>query len=1129
MLLRIIDLGIEGCSESKIDIVLEFDGGRRNFSVDGFTSPQTENFRKALDWYYTDYPGMAMFCNDDRGVSEKIITNGGYAGDEILGEDFQLLEMMQVIDQRGWSGLQVRIESAGTVFFQEMWESLILHESRYVLSTQVQSFVRKCIFPGHDRDYPELRYGLAVDNTSNIGAAALLGSGGCVETDTVEQLEKRSHRPLRVLYVVSRPDDIQVELGGSNAIAAAIDAKLSGGAIDYEVHCLVDRDALLARIADNEFPIHVLHYDGPVMLGKGGVALPVQSAVSNESWIQVAELARVLCENNVALMNVDARTYLEDGSRTLAQKGLAMLAREAQSAGLGNIVGLGNVGHSWISETCFLELYRQLAAGRELGLAVVEARKALQSSLECTTTSVKPFSLHLWPLLVHYSQQEVYFFDSPQALSPPIEGAFVKVLSDKLFGFEPTLLPPVVHHCSDGPLLNLSTADLEGKAAAVEGSPGSGKSLIAHLYCAFQVLKGEIDYAFRFNYRDDFFSAGDIQSMLSPILEVQKGENDKLRKALAHLRCCFVIDELTFTSTFGRSQSDLEDLRVLLQDLLSQGHTLLLIGEESGIFHDLAVLEVTVPSLSSIEQTILASNELRVLDLKDDRLEEISGSESWRSFLSALGGNPWMIKKAVPLLESMSATELTEELRRNVAPVEAGSALERFYEWQWSLLEPCWQRLLLFCSGTKNLLLEMLVVASEQQNGFDLARKFLTLLGGEGVRISDGLTIITQAGFISSMPHGRIVDARCLGFLESMRDTCLSGVDAENAEVYFSKIVCEGIRILSQHVVHSPNVSITNNLVLNRRHWVRHFESLWFSGDYRGFMQAKNAFEQLLQQLQLDAEIKHWYLDLLDRSPLPMVSMEDEEYSICWLAIGTSCLGLEGAKSASVDKAVDFWQAWFAALPEFVPEEKLRVFHQAVNFLQRYYQVSGRWMDALGVSERALHAYLRQAAWMKAAAALKSMSKSHTLLNQPKQAKACEDRFAEEIPAEKLPATYRFQCLLDFLLARVERGDMDAALYLLYQLRSQSKADEMDDVLDGVEADIRFKQGHYEDALPYYCRTWSKLVTARHPGLSQNLEQLKQRLLEFEKAMGSDAFQHCFDLEAPEGTIYPKDYVSTLH
>ena len=175
MLLRVIDLrgGPEEEKDADIKIVLYKDSVTMDLQEKPFTSayypsPLSENFRATLEWYFKDYLQETQAQGMDKEVVAKLILLGQHMGDNLLGEDHELIKVKELIEEDGFENLEVHVTSSNPDFFRELWELSVLPESKYMLSSVSKSFVRQITSPNNCLLDTEVNFDLSTDSPLKI-------------------------------------------------------------------------------------------------------------------------------------------------------------------------------------------------------------------------------------------------------------------------------------------------------------------------------------------------------------------------------------------------------------------------------------------------------------------------------------------------------------------------------------------------------------------------------------------------------------------------------------------------------------------------------------------------------------------------------------------------------------------------------------------------------------------------------------------------------------------------------------------------------------------------------------------------------------------------------------------------
>ena len=1059
MLLRIIDQPSH--QNTKIRVVIEAGCESEDFLIESYNSPIGRGFTETLTWYFKDYLQHFEDNTTDRGIGEKIIKFGQYIGDELLGEDHQLIKLKNRMEAIGYENINVQIESARVEFFKEWWEICILFESQYVLSTVTGSYVRRFLLESNRANFPELNYQLKVKHELQDNLKTFSPFG--MEPEKNES--QSEYQPLQSLYILSRPKTLNVALKSSNIISRSLATLASGGAINYELHQYITWEKLQSLFTNINRQLHVVHYDGPVVIENGEPHIVLENNENNDATktsilVSVSEFSRALATNKIGCLFLDANTYLENDTSVSAAEGLALVALHSHQQGVGNIIGLTHITDPWTSGNCFDVVYNEITKGHSLEQAIVEARKTLQTNIENSLLTTQPIPFHSWPLLSHYSLQSVRFFSAP--VIEDTDKA-KNITQNKLFGFKSNLLPPLLQHVGDSQLVRVIEQLINptnfNKTVSILGKTGSGKSQAAHLISLYLVQKHIIDFGFYFSFTKDLYTSKDILEMISPVLKLSDSDYntniEEVRKKLPSLKCCFVLDDIS-TEVLNKNPSDKNSIELVnnlydfLIEIAAQGHVIILVGDLPAELNNLANQKIEIMPLEIIEQKIIAIDLIHQTDMIGTTETRIH----WLSFLGAMNGNPWLIKKTVPLIKSSSMSDLASQIQELHKNTLNKSIKVCFYQWQWNNLKPIWQRWLSLLAGTPGLLIEMVALAADQKS-FRPAEALFELLGGHNEKFSDGLDLLESSGFLSRYPHGRLIDTDCLDFLLTLKTACFVGIDDEQCNVYFSQIVCEGVRVLAEHLIKNPNPSISNNLLINRRQWAKHLEILWFEGDYRNFARTKANFDHLLHQAKLESESHIWTLDLLARSPIPEINL-NQDYQLYWLAMASSAVNQSITEksateiSSQIISGAAIWRRWLDE-QQTINKEQLILFVQVSTFLETYYRRHLMWRDAIVVCEKTYTVLESYNAWHKVIQLFGSIAIYYFKLGCPDKALSYENKIINDIPFPDAQPGFKTQWMLDILQLRLARSDFGNARLLLEKLRNSDDAERLKDALNSLD------------------------------------------------------------------------------
>lgn len=1128
MLLKIIDETNSNDSTNAVRVIFEDGSLKIDYLVEDYQRQFKESFDKSLNWYFSEYPHVEEESTNSQGISEKFSKLGQYLGDELLGEEFEQLKIVNHIEKAGYENLDVEIYSSNTDFYSELWEAIILNDSKYYLSSATKSFTRRFSF-SLENALPEKHFGLKVEQPT-VG----------IMDDLDVTSPRVANEPLRILYIVSRPD-VSSSFKFSDALNMNFNTMKYNGAIELEIFTFVSTESITKRLSNKKSPIHIVHYDGPILISEDSSSLLIDNYNEPLQEILITEFCELLSANDISTLFLSTTDYLNATSSdnelipaSLSHsQALANVANVALLKNVTNVVGLSHQTDPWIAGTCYESLYSQLLKGFTLSQSVIEARKSLQSKSSIQLTSIEPKEFQCWSAILHYSAQEILFFENIEADPQNEQAQGIQTTISKMFGYHNDMLPPIFRPSGDGQVLELMTIESALRrnsrdcVISIAGRAGMSKTQTAHLASFYWLNNGLVDYCFYFDYKHSTYGADDIINMIAPIIESKDHEADSVFEKLEALNCCFVLDSLPSLSEplNANQEHQFAILKELLKKLSSTGHIVLLVSEQSTLLEEVVLGNLLIKPLDKLEQRKILADTIK---LHSDIHFDIESRKHITKFLDSVHGNPWLIKKFVPSFQGNDVEELSEQIVKKLSvDFDDKNCVELFYQWQWELLPLVWRRFIALCNETPALLLEMLMTVTDSDTSYEPAVRLIEELGGKEIKLSDGIECCYRAGLVQKFPHGSLIDKSSISFIASKKDELFSSTNKNEIDKLFSMVLCEGISRLTMHVLKHPNPSVTNNLLLNRRHWVKHFERLWFNNEFQCFFKVKNIFDQLLAQAKLNAESNDWALNLLNRTDEIVVdSKDDYPMLFAWLELVVSAI--QSKESLSSDKLSDglnYVENW---LKDKIQDKKeLESVHvQACKVLEIYFKLNQEWHKCIHYSELRYQFFNKNQAWRNVIDSLKSLAFYSVKIENMQQALLYENTILSDIPFEGAPQGYREQLAIDILFSRLARKDQVNAQLIISELRDSVQSQQFSEILDGAQCDIHYMNKNYQAALPFYCKIWVRALQAKQ---ENQLLQLKERLQDLLEKLGEEVFDEVFIAQTPEGTMKPTEYNVTLH
>lgn len=1104
MLLKITE---DRTSAGNVLVSLEDGKDSFAFSVNRFKSPFTRNFRRLLPWYFTDYV-LDPQAVTDRDVAEKTLKFGHYLGDELLGEDHQLLRLVKQIENGGFARLQVEIEAHSPAFFDEYWESLVLPETPYILSAAVKGFTRR--FARAAADLPPILLGLDAPAEA-FGSVPGLASALTTTETQPEQM------PLRILYL-KVPSVAPAPFGESEILNLQVHLAEQGAA-DVEL-CLATMDEIAVRLRRKEEPIHMVCYMGPMILDDPAEPMLGNPETGTEC-IKLRELAQALVEHQVPVCFMQVTHAYGNATNLTSQAAFAHAAHLLLAVGVANVLGFSEIADPWTCNDIFRALIRQLLHGHSLGQAVIEVRKDCQRQLHLSRFGIEPKPFQSWMLLVHYGHRDVVFFKQSGA---PAESAAKPLLAlRKLLGFRREYLPPAAEYVGDGTCLAVAMDLLrclrqqQGCVYILCAHAGFGKTTALHRISTALALSHAIDYAFYYDFGENFYAADDVLRMITPMLGLSETTDAAaIIDALHDKTCIFAFDNLFAGAGVSHERAaELDQLRNLMRLLQAAGQIVLMTCAPQQMVHmpdavDIPGLEyVRIDGLTAIEQRLMTASLVKRPTVAHET--RILFQRFWQEDLNRCFANPWLIEKVFHFnlhnhyqkRDAMPKFDRTDDLVR------------QWYDWQWSMMPNDAKNWLSWCARELDLLFEMLMIVVDNPKPIAAVDCLRGSASSPALPFQALLGQWLSAGFLHPLPIGHVLGAHAQKFLRR--------VDAEPDDAQhlaFSQIICEGVGLLCQALEKQPNPALSQHLLVNRGSWARHLEILWKQGEFIFFFRTKAALDSLLHGAGLAQESSAWSLQLLENSRDYLGVAHADDRAAAWLMLALSALpSVRGAPNDAIAEGMNYWSRWIEETsPEGAAAVTLNQLHLALSFLERAYALSKMWQKCILVVARARQMCELRGTWFKVFQHRKNEALYRYSDSDVAGAYSCEEALRNHPDFARLPEQARLQMLIDIVLMRVTHQQVHAAEELFMELQCTPGIDKFQDVMDGLQSELHFLKEDYREALPFYCRSWVQSVRAQQ---NPSLLLLQQRMLAIQQKLGRQCFEELFFAEVPEGTILP--------
>ena len=1012
-------------------------------------------------------------------LADEMFSLGEKMGQRIFGDEIKMRGLKQCIDNDDLNQLEVRFESSRLGFFDELWEVLVLPGCQTSLSLLAGGFVR--CFTGN-----------------NI-----------VSHETELELELSKTLPLTLLHIISH-----FENHTSNCFVTNTELLCLDGAINYEIWPLVNWSDLEERLSSDESPIHIVYFEGLIEIKEDKPNIVFASDDSNAAGhehLSVEEFVRCLSQNNSTLFSANVHSWTQNGHELDANTCLAWLAKITAENGLPGLLGLAGFGDALTKTACFNLVYKNIAGGLSVSQAVTEAGKQLGRH-DSQVPGAADLMSQSYMQFRYYENKHTLFFAEPQQLSDLQETESYLSIRQRLHGFRSEYLPPYIYSAGDGAFVKALQLSLGSPSLLITAKEGLGKTHLCH-QLAFHLLQSRFSHAFFFDYENFCYQSSDMLEMIAPVLSLN--DKSQVLEELSDKPSFFVLDNFAYAEDIEpveRDENSTAELLEFLNELKKRGHFIVVTDKDGDCGEKL--LDVTA-ELSMSVLTAMEQDSLFQQAIAKNRVKELKKDDDYYTLLSTLGGNPFLTVKLAPMLLKYSTKDLLTQLNEQFFKLDVSDEVERFYLWQWNRMDSIWKRWLLLLYELPEVLLEMLGVACDTPDRSDAVNNLFLLLGDEEAKFSEGLQVIDRAGFVLSYPHGKVIHPRCLSFLQKqLADDELFAEHLSKLNVLLSQVLCEGLRKLIVYTQKQPNQIITQNLLANRGIWARHLEQLWFSDTYSDFIGTLSHLENLLNQNKLGPELLAWSKALLEQSgEMQQVDESKLEYTVAWLKLASNTILFENSTNATLQHAEVMWMQWLNSLnSEQVPEKSALLFH-VLQFLELYYRSNQDWSGLKKMAEVSSREYRNHQVWPRLVPHLGLLAECCFKLGDDEHGLLYENELLNDIPFDDFPPGFKSQLLIKVIHNRISRTDIPGAQELLDLLKDSPESENMDMLLDTLQADIFYSDEKKEDAAILYCQIW-KLAAEKSDAV--NTDYIRQQFARLKEELGEQLLMQIFEQHSGE-------------
>ncbi|MBL4763649.1 MAG: hypothetical protein JKY93_13250 [Gammaproteobacteria bacterium] len=1082
MKLKIFDSASE---KNKITIsLLDNDGNETQAEGEYISSPFSPGNRKIISNYFNK---IGENANPD-GITQKIISLGTSLGNVFLDDDDCIYKIISQIETQ-YNNLDVVIESSNSQLFDEYWENIILPGTEYVLSSVCKSFVRRPRSFYGKVDLPALHLGLQVP-------AAVPKEVQVLEaTDTPPTPVK----PLNVLHL-TLSSVFESDAYNSSALPLAYDTVRMEGAIHTE-HLMVDSvDQVQAFLTQKTHEFHFVIIEGGLLTTQSGLAFG-----NDKPQLLVDDLFYHLQRHGITAILFDPRSTKLVGNDELKLY-IEQLANAASEFGIYNLLAINECVDGIVSKDVFSAFYHCLTQGLSFAQAAVECRKYLQQHPTYNADSLVPYPIVSWPLLVHYAAQELIYFVAPQSSATVEQSLMLQATLGMMHGFDHMLVRETDKAISQKIVAQILSAITSGsRLLNINGCSGYGKTTVMHHACYFLLQSKRATSGFYLNYDLEFYDRATVLQMLAPELDVKTGQTDDVLNALQNSNHLFVFDNL------DESDEQFAHLKQFIEELVDLGQTVLCAGTNARLTAFKNVVEskeIDIAHWNHGELRRLINMTIRGSGQLPQEGEQLTAIEKKISeWLEVAPMNPFIAARMATKLIQHEAQSVLGSVLQHIDFDTNIKISVQYSAWQWQQLPEADKKLLALFAESEWMLLEIFAIAANQERAFEPATILLKTIGldaNENIEIV--FTRWQDAGFVKRHVFGRQIENRQRSLILQFAQQDFGSQSADDIlQLAFSQVVCEGLRVLCNHLLKNQNEALLYNLMLNRRCFVAHFERLWFANCHQDFISIMVLFENLMSQVRLEHDLHVWAFDLLSRSQLHGANSDcTEQEKLAFLDLAAMAIKAKNLpqEQSNFKAYIDTWYR-FLNSADSVDEKALLVFHRALRVVEGYYLTLQDWQTCIELATAGLEVYKQHQSWMYVITQLKSLSHYFGELAQFDDVERCEKQIINEIPYENAPKGLRENQVIEIIYARVNRKNVVKARILLDYFLQECQSELFSEDVKWIKGELAIQEGDHGTAVKVYLDIWDKSIQS---GQTQMKAMVASRFALIKSDLGADDF-----------------------
>lgn len=1026
-----------------------------------------------LDWYYSVYllRPFGIHYKKAQQVQSLLIDNGKSLAHKLFsGEIVTILEQMDLAD------LVVSIESQSADFFSFQWETLYSPALNKPLSTVSSAFVR---------------------TETSFNSMPM-----CLNFST--------ENPIKILFISPRPNDCIDNPLCSNPEQMMSGLMELGDAVHVEQLITPSFSELKTRLDRfSEHPVHLIYFNGYIENKDDSMAIVFEALDGSTDCIEDNLFAELIGKHGIEIVFLDTAPYLVANQENQESFCPRCEPHILQKKGICNVVTTQFGIYTVYAQRFYSLLLSALAAGESLSRSIVKTRSTMREHSSQSVLTVQPLEFLDWPLVNHYSTQDIILFSEPLTLRSSSENPQYQEVLKNIVGFRQELLFGAFLGRTDE-MRQIDRVLASNQPAEVIGNDGVGKTFFVHHYIFRHLNANSSKKVFYFDFKAHHYTKESITQIMQHVLEPDSSKDLESDLFVKNDRYLIVLDNMDAAQF--RDDAEQEELAQFIASVSASGSGVITVN--SNTLH--TKTKLYLKGLNVYDRRQYACSILR--QNKEDDAEEIYG---YFDLIDALDGHPFMMQILLPMLTEQDPQEIQQQFfikLKNITgsqDIYNDKAVLALFSYGWDLIDPDSKRILLAFKNYQGYFTEGMIINADKKNQPSSKTELFSLLN---VDPDYSLTKVfmqgCKIGLMSKREFGYELHSKANSFLKRQSDENTQDEAKSVAiELAMCKLFMTELKMLCSFLQHHQDKTLYQIIIQNNSRWFNALSLLWRHHNYVIFNQGIDLLCTILSPVGLMPVFDAWCLEIIKQQQLRFSELNGHDgFASAWLKTAYYALGTP--QVVHDPEISEYAHAWRKFLEQI---EQVELFNHALMFLEQFYRKKEDWEARKLLSIEAMEFYKKNTAYERLISSMRSLAKCEEELGNTAAARNVEQQILDEIPYDALTQEARLESLLAIVINKVRRKEYQESKNLINELKALPDSESYHFIADALLADVLFKSEEHIDAVHVYAHLWETILQKKTQSANRNeFALIEARLKQLVDLLGSEVFAREFRSIAPD-------------